>query len=158
LLDCGGGTGLLSFVLNLGTPTNATIQRASQRIAIVTNDTLSATPRIYVKNAFVDEKDGDALVTVALGQVSNNTLTADSATQDGTATAADYSPQSGTLTFAPGQTARTIVIPIADDAVAEPFETFSLRLANAINATIVDGTATIFIGAGDGTASNVPTL
>ncbi len=158
LLDCAGGGSPLAFLLSLSTPTNATIQRAAQRVEIVGNDTLSATPRIYVKNAFVDEKDGDAVLSVMLGQASNSTITVDYATQDGTATGADYTPQSGTLTFAPGQTVRTITIPIADDAAAEPFETFSLSLANPINATVASAGATITIGASDGTPSNLPTL
>ena len=38
------------------------------------------------------------------------------ATSDGTATAgADYTAASGTLTFAPGQTVKTVVVAIADD-------------------------------------------
>ncbi|WP_071515598.1 Calx-beta domain-containing protein [Geitlerinema sp. PCC 9228] len=55
------------------------------------------------------------------------------ATSDDTATAgSDYTSQSGTLTFAAGETSKTIEIPISDDSDAEGNETLQLTLTNAV--------------------------
>ncbi len=69
-------------------------------MSIVDNDTVVPTPRLFVRDAVVDEKDGNALVSVLLGgpggQASNSTVTVDYATADGTANAgSDYVARSG---------------------------------------------------------------
>ena len=80
---------------------------------------------------------------VSLSRASSGTVTVDYATADGTATAgSDYTAQQGTLTFAPGDTAKTVAVPVLDDAVDEGEETLTFRLANATGARIADGTAT----------------
>ena len=57
----------------------------------------------------------------------------------------DYGAVSGTLTFTPGQTSRTIAIPVVGDTVPETNEAFSLGLFGAVNATIAIPTAFIVI-------------
>lgn len=80
-----------------------------------------------------------AVFTVTLDAASPTPVTLDYATASGAATSgSDFTPVSGTLTFAPGQTTRTILVPTLDDATAEPTETFSLNLSNANGATIID--------------------
>ena len=70
-------------------------------------------------------------------------VTVDYRTVDGTATAgSDYTETSGTLTFAPGEDAKTVPVPIADDDVEDNGETFTLVLSNASGATIADAEAT----------------
>ena len=60
------------------------------------------------------------------------TVTVDYATRDGTARAgSDYTHTSGTLTFAPGDTAKTVSVPVIDDTVQDTPETLTLRLSNA---------------------------
>ncbi len=49
-------------------------------------------------------------------------------------------PLSGTLTFAPGETTKTITLKITDDQSVEGTETFSVMLSDPTNATIADGT------------------
>ena len=46
----------------------------------------------------------------------------------------DYLTNTGTLTFAPGQTTKTISIPIIDDVFAEGSETFTVTLGNVVSA------------------------
>ena len=48
----------------------------------------------------------------------------------------DYTATIGTLTFAPGETAKTVSVPILDDAVAEGQEKFNLLIKDAVGATI----------------------
>jgi hypothetical protein len=65
-------------------------------------------------------------------------------TVDGTATEADgdYTPVSGTLNFAPGDTALDIVVPFGTDATPERNETFGITISNPSNATIDAAAAT----------------
>ena len=53
--------GLEAFTFALSAAVNGAIARASGRISIVDNDTVVATPRLFVRDAVVDEKDGTAL-------------------------------------------------------------------------------------------------
>ena len=65
-------------------------------------------------------------------------VTVDYATANGTASAgSDYTATSGTLTFTPGQTSKTITVMVNGDTTVEPDETFIVNLTNAsANATI----------------------
>jgi hypothetical protein len=82
------------------------------------------------------------------------------ATADGSATAADgdYLPTSGTLVFAPGQTAKQIEIPVVGDGTVEPDETLKLTLSNATDAVIADGEATLTIANDDAAVDPPPVI
>ena len=70
-------------------------------------------------------------------------MTVDYATADGTATAGeDYTAVSGTLTFAPGETEKTVRVAIIDDAVLDSGETFTLVLSNPSGVALGDAQAT----------------
>jgi len=85
-------------------------------------------------------------VKVTLSWSSINTVTVGYQTADGTATAKnDYTSIRGTLTFQPGQTSRTIAISIKADGKREPDESFTVRLSNAVGASIEDSIATVNI-------------
>ena len=76
------------------------------------------------------------------------TATVQYATVAGTASpGADFTPISGSLTFAPGETAKPLSIPILGDAADEADETFTLTLsgpgAQSVLCDPVTGTATI---------------
>ena len=80
---------------------------------------------------------------VSLSAAAGEPVTVDWATADGTATAGeDYVASSGTLTFAAGETARSIEVTVLDDAHDEGEETFALRLSNAAGAELADAEAT----------------
>src|SRR5207249_1714201 len=72
------------------------------------------------------------------------------ATADGTATVADsdYVANSGTLSFADGETTKTITIVVNGDTTVEPDETFSVNLSNCVGCIITDshGVGTILVG------------
>ena len=78
--------------------------------------------------------------TVSVSAASPQTITVAYATADGTATASsDYEAQSGTLTFAPGETTKIITVAVIGDRLPEPNETFSVNLTSPNNGTIADG-------------------
>ena len=80
---------------------------------------------------------------VTLNRAAAGTVTVDYASADGTATAgADYTAASGTLTFAPGETEKTVSVTVLDDAHDDTEETLTLTLSNATGARIRDGEAT----------------
>ena len=81
--------------------------------------------------------------TVTLDPAASGPVTVDYATKDGSATSpADYAARSDTLTFAPGETSRTVSVQIVDDGHDDDGETFTLELSNATGAAIADGVAT----------------
>ena len=83
-----------------------------------------------------------AVFTVALSQASSQPVTVQYATANGTATAgSDYTAVSGTITFAPGETSRTVAVPVMRDLVAESTETFTLQLSSASGATLARSSA-----------------
>lgn len=58
-------------------------------------------------------------------------------TMDGSVTSgSDYGSVSGTLTFSPGQTSKTVLVPIYGDTLVEPDEAFGLLLSNPLNLTL----------------------
>jgi probable HAF family extracellular repeat protein len=78
--------------------------------------------------------------TVTLSAPSSVPVTVNFATANGTAQSTeDYNAQSGTLTFAPGQTSKTISIVVKGDGKRESNETFFVNLSGAVNALIADG-------------------
>lgn len=81
-----------------------------------------------------------ATFTITLSAASAETVTVNYATADGTATAgSDYTAGSGTLTFAPGETSKTVTVSITGDTVTESNETFTVNLSGPTNATLGDG-------------------
>ena len=92
----------------------------------------------------------EAVFTVALSIPSNFPVSVDFNTADGTppnvaVAGSDYETTSGTVTFAPGETSRTIIVPIIDDVITEDDETFVVDLNNPTGATSLrfPGVATI---------------
>ena len=68
-------------------------------------------------------------------------MTVNYATANGTATRRrDYTAAAaGTLTFAPGETTKTVTVAVNGDTLDEADETFTVNLSAATNATIADG-------------------
>jgi glucose/arabinose dehydrogenase len=88
----------------------------------------------------VNEGDGSATVAILRNQGSDGTVTVDYRTVAGSATAdIDYTPLSGTVTFAPGETRKTVSVPILDDSLIESIEAFGFAIDN------VTGGATLLV-------------
>jgi Calx-beta domain len=88
----------------------------------------------------------EATFTVTLSAASGQPVTVAYANANGAATAgSDYQAASGNLTFAPGETSKSIVVWVNGDRLPEPNETFLVNLSNPTNAIIVDGQAACMI-------------
>jgi Tol biopolymer transport system component len=94
---------------------------------------------LAVNDVRMKEKSANAVFIVSLPTASEETITVNYATADGTAkTPADYTAASGTLTFEPGQTTQQIAVPIRGDRRNERNERFFVDLSGATNAAVSD--------------------
>lgn len=127
--------------LLLSNPAGATIADGLAIGRILDDDTR---PSIRINDVTVTEGDAgssNAVFTVSLSQASTQNVTVRWATANATAFAgSDYQGSSGTLTFAAGETTKTISVAVLGDLRTEATETFQVRLSNASNATIADNT------------------
>lgn len=111
----------------------------SFRIAIEDNDPL---PILQLGTAGVSVSEGgQATVTATLSPASGKEVTVGYRTSDGTAPNAaiageDYLAASGTLTFAAGETTKTITVDIVNDSLNELAETFTVDLSGPNNAEL----------------------
>ena len=88
----------------------------------------------------VNEGDGTVEVTILRSQGSDGVVTVDYQTFEATATEdEDYTAVSGTLTFADGETSKSLTIPILDDSRVEGTEDLSITIDN------VTGGATLLV-------------
>ena len=116
---------------------NDFLTSVSQSVSIVSSITIATEGNSGTSNA-------SFLVNLSLPSAS--TVTVDFATQDGTATAgSDYQAVSGTLTFAPGVTSQTILVPIIGDTLDESDETFTVVLSNPTNVQLGPSSSTATI-------------
>ncbi len=120
---------LLAFVLMSVLPASAA---SAIRFQFTTHEVVEGAPEI-VLNVW------------RTGEVAT-TLTADFLTADVTAKAGeDYATTTGSLSFAPGITNQTIRIPILNNALNEPTETFQVQLANPSADTTLGALATVTV-------------
>ncbi|MFC0588208.1 putative Ig domain-containing protein [Novosphingobium aquiterrae] len=128
-----------TFFVNVTNVTNAVVVDG-QGVGTITND--DALPSLSINDVTVIEGDSgttNAVFTVTLSAASGQSVGVNYATADGTATQpADYTSTSGTLTFAPGQTTRTITVPVIGETAPEANETYFVNISGATNATIAD--------------------
>ena len=107
--------------------------------------------QLSVADATASEEDDSTIdFVVTLNPASDESVTVDYATANGSAAAGgDYTAASGSLTFNAGETTKTIQVSIIDDTVDDDNETLTITLSNASGAEISDGLATGTITDGD---------
>jgi hypothetical protein len=144
-----------TFTVTLSGSYGARLGAIPSTTVTITDDDAPPTVAWQGANTNVGEAAGSALVPVVLSAPSAFTVTVQYATSNGSATAgSDYTAASGTLTFAPSQTALNVSIPITNDTTAEPNETVNLTLSSPSNATIgAPNPATLTIVDNDGGAT-----
>ncbi|MFC1587318.1 Calx-beta domain-containing protein [Planctomycetota bacterium] len=129
---------------------------SSVSAAVTDNDTAE----LSIDDVTVIEGDAGtqtAQFTVTMSLESSLTVTVDYATADGTATTADndYETASGTVTFDPGQTSKSINVTINGDTDLEQNETYTVDISNAVNATITDNSGAGTITNDDGIMASI---
>jgi hypothetical protein len=90
---------------------------------------------VKVVGEIVDENDSQVTFTLNLNAPSTTPVTVSYVTRDGTAIAGtDYVSTSGSILFAVGETSKTISVPLINDRIDEPDESFSVQ-ATAVSDT-----------------------
>jgi chitinase len=147
---------LRSWILGLrSAPSGKSVRhrRASRALQVEPlEDRALMNATLSISDAFVEEGTfGTTYMTftVQLSEPSAGTVTVNYATADGTAKAkgrnGDYQAAIGTLTFAPGETTKTISVAINGDKRTEYEDYFTVNLSAAAGAEIGDGQGTGFI-------------
>ena len=107
---------------SLGARTNATL-------AIVDNDSGGV---IAFKSATFTTNENSSFFTVIIARTNGiaSNVTAEFTTEHGSAHGDDYDSTNGVLSFAPGETNKTVLVQIHDDTLPEGNETLSMLLSN----------------------------
>lgn len=145
---------IFALSITFGIPINNV--RADTKGVVDATLTFVVTRKISIDDVFVVE--GEAVVfTVSLSGATDETVTVDYATADGTAIASeDYTSTNGDLTFESGETTATITIQTLDDGSSEDDETFYVDLSNPTGpAKIADGRGVATIADDDSNPASI---
>jgi len=126
-----------TFRVTLCSPAGASLAAPITATVTIHDDTPA--PGVSFSNATytVTNSGGAATISVTLSAASGLTAKVNFATSDGTATAgSDYTPVSGTLTFAPGQVVRVFTVPITAHARLASPATVRLTLSSPIGTAL----------------------
>ncbi len=134
-----------SVLLSLYHPKNATLGESSHVFSITDNDTA---PTVAFDSSESEGDEGDTTIelAVSLSAESGLTATVDYDVTGGTAegSGADFTLESGTLTFEPDTITQNISLTINDDGLNEAMETLVVTLSNPDNATLGTNTSHTF--------------
>jgi Bacterial Ig-like domain (group 3)/Calx-beta domain len=105
--------------------------------------TVNAQVGVFVNDNSVTEGDTGTkglTFTVTLSAASLQTVSVNYQTANGTATVSDndYQAASGTLTFNPGETNKTVTVQVNSDVKFEVDETLFVNLSSPVNSTVSD--------------------
>lgn len=128
-----------TFFVNLSGATNAVLFDNQGQGTINDND---PTPSLSIDDVAHAEGDSGTTAydfTVSLSAASGQTVTVNYATADNSASSSsDYQATSGTLTFNPGDTSKTVTVLANGDTTFESSETFFVNLSGAVSASTSD--------------------
>ncbi|NND76661.1 MAG: HYR domain-containing protein, partial [Flavobacteriales bacterium] len=129
-----------TFAITLSNPINGIIMPGSESAIgeILDNDPI---PCISINNVTANEGDVGMSFTVALNFASGQTISVNYDVSDNTATNGTdlIASASGTLTFLPGETAKSIPATLIDDIISEGAETFHITLSSPTQASLCTG-------------------
>ncbi|MCB9446639.1 MAG: hypothetical protein H6669_20600 [Ardenticatenaceae bacterium] len=127
-----------TFTLQLSSPVNASLGDATGQ-GTITDDDIPAFSISDSSRLEGDSGTSSMVFTVWLSKPSTQEATVKYITSPGTALAgADYIHTGGTLTFAAGETMKTITVAIVGDEESEPNETFSVSLNTPTGGAVID--------------------
>lgn len=156
------------FYLTLSSPTNAVLAGNNSALAYITNPNQNPTMTVNNVSTYVPVSGtATATFTVKLSSASTQTVTVKYATSDGTAVAGtDYVSTTGTLTFAPGATSKTVPVTVDATTIAHANRYFYLNLSSATNtsltstsgvATLIDDAVQPYLSVNDPTVADSST-
>jgi len=143
-----------TYQLILSGATNATLARQWADGTIQNDD---STPTLSVYDPFMSEGNSGTssmVFTVSLTPGATGPVTVDYSTADllnNAVAGVDYIATSGTLTFAPGETSKTVTVTVIGDVLEEYTEQVYLNLSNPVGAPVADAQGMGYI-ANDDTA------
>jgi hypothetical protein len=126
------------FSVNLSNPTNASITNVGTGLIVDDDQYLLSIDDASIVEGNSGTKNMNFTVTLSAASPAPVTLwygTAGVSANPGT----DFVGVGGMLTFAPGQTSKTITVQVKGDRIVEPNETFVVNLSSVTNATLADG-------------------
>lgn len=136
-----------TMTVTLTAPTGGAMLGASSATGTI-NDNDSAAPPSYLVISDAAGLEGATLVfAVTRSGSTTSSVSVNFATANGTALGTDYFAVTGTLTFAPGETSKTISVVAKTNLAVEPDEVFYVNLSGATGgATVTDsqGAGTIY--------------
>ena len=128
------------FKIKISNASGASIADNVGEITVTDDDT---GPGIVINNVAKSEgwlSPNLYTFNIFLSAPSPQTVTVPYATASGSAfSGSDFAGQSGTLTFLPGETLKTVSVPVTGDLFVEGTEEFFVNLGAPSNATITDG-------------------
>jgi hypothetical protein len=131
-----------SFSVVLSDAINASLEIGTATGTILNDDTAIRISDVNVREG--DENTTPLGFTVTLEKPSALPVAVNYSTLEGSANVgSDFAAiVDSQLTFAPGETEKTITVDVIGDKIVEAFETFSVVLSEPFNASVVNGTAT----------------
>jgi hypothetical protein len=134
-----GKSGIVTVVLGGGTPPAPA--PSSLGVGSFQVDVAGGGAYLRVNDIIVAEGSNgvyNAVFTIGLSSAQSNSVQVDFATMNGTAIAGeDYVATNGTVTFDPGESAKTVTVLVTADGPPENEEVFYLVLSNPVNGYIV---------------------
>lgn len=137
IINDGIAEGIEDFTVTLSNPGNATLAATnsnagpSASITIADDESTTATIQFSSSAYRVNEASASTIISVVRSGALQSASSVQYETASGSAQPGqDYTTQADTLTFAAGETMRTIEIPIITDDFVEPAESFTISLAN----------------------------
>jgi Bacterial Ig domain/Calx-beta domain/Lamin Tail Domain/RTX calcium-binding nonapeptide repeat (4 copies) len=137
-----------TFLVDLSSPSNTLITDPQATITLVDDDEL---PTVAIADLVKAEGSAEPATTpfdvqVSLSAESEKSVTVGFATADDTAIVpADYVSASGTVTFAPGETAKPVTIQVEGDRRIELDENLFVDTASPVNATLAKARGVVTI-------------
>ncbi len=135
-----------TVTITLSNPTGGAVIGSPNPALVTITDGAMEVPVISINNVTQPEGNGpnQIVFTVTLSPASQQTVTGNYSTENGTASApSDFAAaQSQPFTFNPGETQKPIAIDVIGDLAPEGDESFSVNLSGVTNATIADGQGT----------------
>ncbi len=136
-----------TLTLTLSNADDAVLSAPTTAQLTVVDDDPVPTVQFSAASYVADEGTGSATITVTLSAPSGRLVSVDVSTSDGTAKAgSDYTAFLQSVTFAPGETSKTVSVAIPDTTTYEGDRTFTVALSsptNAVLGTVDTSTVTI---------------